>query len=55
MIRPGEIYMADFAEAGPHPVIASSERWLPLPFSIASRGERSPNTNGTTVRAVDRF
>jgi len=24
MIRPGEIYMADFAEAGPHPVVVVS-------------------------------
>jgi len=28
MIRPGEIYMADFAEAGPHPVIVLSREEL---------------------------
>lgn len=28
MIYPGEIYMADFAEAGPHPVIAVSRTEL---------------------------
>ena len=28
MIRPGEIYMADFAEAGPHPVIVLSRAEL---------------------------
>ena len=28
MIRPGEIYMADFAEAGPHPVIILSREEL---------------------------
>jgi mRNA-degrading endonuclease toxin of MazEF toxin-antitoxin module len=28
MIRPGEIYMADFAEAGPHPVIVLSREDL---------------------------
>ncbi len=28
MIRPGEIYMADFAEAGPHPVIILSREDL---------------------------
>ena len=28
MIRPGEVYMADFAEAGPHPVIILSREEL---------------------------
>ena len=28
MIRPGEIYIADFAEAGPHPVIVLSREEL---------------------------
>lgn len=28
MIRPGEIYMADFAQAGPHPVIVVSREDL---------------------------
>jgi len=28
MIRPGEIYMADFEEAGPHPVIVVSREEL---------------------------
>lgn len=28
MIRPGEIYLADFAEAGPHPVIVLSREAL---------------------------
>lgn len=28
MIRPGEIYMADFGEAGPHPVIVVSREEL---------------------------
>jgi mRNA-degrading endonuclease toxin of MazEF toxin-antitoxin module len=28
MIRPGEVYMADFAEAGPHPVIVLSREEL---------------------------
>lgn len=28
MIRPGEIHMADFAEAGPHPVILLSREEL---------------------------
>ena len=28
MIRPGEIYVADFAEAGPHPVIVFSREEL---------------------------
>lgn len=28
MIRPGEVYMADFAEAGPHPVIVVSREAL---------------------------
>jgi mRNA-degrading endonuclease toxin of MazEF toxin-antitoxin module len=28
MIRPGEIYMADFPEAGPHPVIVVSREEL---------------------------
>ena len=28
MIRPGEIYLADFAEAGPHPVIVVSREEL---------------------------
>ena len=28
MIRPGEIYLADFAEAGPHPVIVMSREEL---------------------------
>jgi len=28
MIRPGDIYMADFAEAGPHPIIALSRSEL---------------------------
>jgi len=28
MIRPGEIFMADFAEAGPHPVIVLSREEL---------------------------
>ena len=28
MIRPGEIYMADFAEAGPHPVVILSREEL---------------------------
>ena len=28
MIQPGEIYMADFAEAGPHPVVVLSREEL---------------------------
>lgn len=28
MMRPGEIYVADFAEAGPHPVIVLSRKEL---------------------------
>ncbi len=28
MIRPGEIYMADFGPAGPHPVIVTSRETL---------------------------
>ena len=28
MIRPGEIYMADFGPAGPHPVIVTSREIL---------------------------
>jgi len=28
MIRPGQVYMADFAEAGPHPVIVLSREEL---------------------------
>ncbi len=28
MIRPGQVYMADFAEAGPHPVIILSREEL---------------------------
>ncbi len=60
MIRPGEIHMADFAEAGPHPVIVLSReelnrgRYALVVVCTSSRfAVRSRLPNGVPFRAGD--
>lgn len=45
MIRPGEIYMADFGPAGPHPVIVTSRETL-------NRGRYFLVVPGKVVKAI---
>jgi len=58
MIRPGEIYMADFGSAGPHPVIVTSRESLNrgryalvVPCTSARFAVRSTLSNCVPFRA----
>ncbi len=46
MIRPGEVYMADFAEAGPHPVIVLSREELKTPWGQRKRRSKPAGSSG---------